>query len=153
MRGPELLIPLLGLMIPIMVVVLGAGIAMMAIYLGYRRRKEIFSMYHQERMAAIDKGVELPPLPEALLMEDGRPARPYHPRRHLFRGLAWLFIGIGMGVALAASVASNWALFSLVPCGIGLAHLIYYFVEGKKEAQAMERDRPPIIAGSSSPAS
>ena len=125
---------------------------MLAVYLGYRRRKEFFAMYHQERMAAIDKGVELPPLPEALLTEDGRPARPYHPRRHLFRGLAWLFVGIGLEVALSASVASNWALFSLVPIGIGLAHLIYYFVEGKKEAQALEREQPPVIVGGSTTA-
>ena len=139
-------------MIPIIVVILGGGIAMSAIYFGYRRRKEVFAMYHQERMAAIDKGVDLPPLPEALLTDDGR-ARPYHPRRHLFGGLTWLFIGIGLGIALAASVAYNWALFSLIPIGIGLAHLIYYFVEGRKEAAAMDSERPPIIPGSSTAAS
>lgn len=146
---PEILIPTLGLMIPIITIVMGVGIAMLAIYLGYRRRKEMFALYHQERMAAIEKGVEVPPLPEALLTEDGKPLRPYHPRRHLLRGLAWLFVGIGLGIALWASVDSNWALFSLIPIGIGLAHLIYYFVEGKKEAEAIDRERLPSPAGSS----
>lgn len=145
---PELLIPLMGLMIPILIVVVGGSAALLAIALGYRRRKEIFAMYHQERMAAIEKGVDLPPLPDALLTDDGRPARPYHPRRHLLRGLVWLFVGIGLGLALLGTVALNWALFSLVPVGIGLAHLIYYFVEGKKEAEALEREKaaqPPVL--------
>ena len=145
---PEIIIPLLGLMIPMVIVVVGGGVALLAIYLGYRRRKEIFSMYHQERMAAIEKGVDLPPLPDALLTDDSRPARPYHPRRHLLRGLAWLFVGIGLGLGLTPTAGLNWALFSLVPAGIGLAHLIYYFVEGKKEAAAIEREKasqPPVL--------
>ncbi len=144
---PEIIIPLLGLMIPIIVVVLGAGVGTLAIYVGYRRRKEIFAMYHQERMAAIEKGVEVPPLPEALFTEEGRPQRPYHPRRHLLRGLAWLFVGLGLGAGLWATAGLDWALFSLVPTGIGLAHLIYYFVEGKKEAATLDRPEPPILAG------
>lgn len=137
-------------MIPIIVVVLGAALGMLAIYLGYRKRKEIFVLYHQERMAAIEKGVEVPPLPEALLTDEGgRPARPYHPRRHLLRGLAWLFVGLGLGAGLWATAGFDWALFSLVPIGIGLAQLIYYFVEGKKEAQALDRPEPPILTASS----
>jgi hypothetical protein len=134
-------------MIPIIAVILGIAVAMLAIYLSYRKRKEIFALYHQERMAAIEKGVELPPLPEAMLTDDGRPFRPYHPRRHLLRGLAWLFVGLGGGVATWATAGLDWALFGLVPVGIGLAHLIYYFVEGKKEAQAIERDRLSPVAG------
>jgi hypothetical protein len=136
------LIPLFGMMIPIIAIVMGIGVAMLAIYLSYRKRKDIFALYHQERMAAIEKGVDLPPLPEALLTEDGKPLRPYNPRRHLLKGLAWLFVGIGLGLALWATVGYDWALFSLVLTGIGLAHLIYYFVEGKKEAEAIERLAP-----------
>jgi hypothetical protein len=134
-------------MIPIVAVILGIAVAMLAIYLSYRKRKEMFALYHQERMAAIEKGVDLPSLPEAMLTDDGRPFRPYHPRRHLLRGLAWLFVGLGGGVATWATAGLDWALFGLVPVGIGLAHLIYYFVEGKKEAQAIERDRLSPVAG------
>jgi hypothetical protein len=137
-----MLIPLAAMMIPIISIVLGIGVAMLAIYLSYRKRRDMFALYHQERMAAIEKGVEVPPLPDALLTDDGKPLRPYHPRRHLFRGLAWLFVGIGLGVALWATVGHDWALFSLVLIGIGLAHLIYYFVEGKKEAEAIEKLAP-----------
>ncbi len=132
---------LLALMIPIVAIVLGIGIAMLTVYLQYRRRKETFALYHQERMAALEKGVELPPLPDYLLTEDNRLPRAYNPRRHLLKGLIWLFIGIGLGLALWATADWEPALFSLILVGIGLAHLIYYFVEGKKEAEALERER------------
>jgi Mg2+/citrate symporter len=130
---------LLALMIPIIAIILAMGSAMLAMYLGYRKRKDIFTLYHQERMAALEKGVEVPPLPEALFSES---ARPYNPRRHLFTGLAWLFVGLGLGVALYV-VAGHWALFSLIPIGIGLAHLIYYFVEGRREAAEAQPAQAP----------
>ena len=122
-------------------IILGIGIAMLAIILTYRRRKETFALYHQERMAALDKGVELPPLPDFLLTESGHPAGPYNPRRHLLKGLVWLFIGFGTGCGVWRTAGFDWALFALVPIGIGLAHLIYYFVEGKKEAEDVDQDR------------
>ena len=132
---------ILALFIPIIAIIMGMGIAMLAIVLQYRKRKELFALYHQERMAALDKGVELPPLPDYLLADDGRPVRAYHPRRHVLKGLTWLFIGIGLGVALWAAADWEPAMFSLILVGIGLAHLIYYFVEGKREAEAMEKER------------
>ena len=147
MFEPGMLIPIIGLMIPIIAIVMGVGVALLAIYLSYRKRKEMFALYHEERMAAIEKGVDLPPLPDALLTDDGKPLRPYNPRRHLLKGLAWLFVGIGLGAALWTTVGHDWALFSLILIGIGLAHLIYYFVEGKKEAEAIERDRLSPVAG------
>ncbi len=48
----------LGLLIPIIAIIMGIGIGMLAIYLGYRKRKELFTCYHLERMAAIEKGIE-----------------------------------------------------------------------------------------------
>ena len=135
------MIPIIALFLPIIAVTMGIGIAMLAIFLNYKRRKETFALYHQERMVALDKGVEPPPLPDFLLTENGRPLGPYNPRRHLLKGLVWLFIGIGLGCGLWRTVGFDWSLFSLVPMGIGLAHLIYYFVEGKKEAEANEQER------------
>ncbi len=66
---------------------------------------------------------------------------PYNPRRRLFKGLVWLFVGFGLGVAVWATVELRWALFALAPIGIGLAHLIYYFVEGKKGAPAIGQNK------------
>jgi len=131
-----LMIPVLGLMIPIIAIIMGIGLSMLAIYLSYRKRKEIFALYHQERMAAIEKGTECPPWPERLLAEE---ATPPSPRRHLLKGLVWLFIGLAATVAVYATFDLSHALFGLIPIGIGLAHLIYYFVEGKREAEAADQ--------------
>ena len=127
----------LALLIPILAIILGVGIAMLAIFLQYRKRKETFALYHQERMAALEKGVDLPPLPEFLLSDDSNALKSYHPRRHLLKGLIWLFTGIGLGVALWPTAGFEHSLFSLIPIGVGLAHLIYYFVEGKTEAKPL----------------
>ena len=130
------LIPFIGLLIPIISIIMGIGIGMLAIVLNYRKRKEIFALYHQERMAAIEKGVECPPWPDRLLADD---ATSPSPPRHLLKGLVWLFIGLAVTVAVYATFDLSHALFGLIPIGIGLAHLIYYFVEGRKEAEAAER--------------
>ena len=123
-----MLIPLL---IPIFGIVFGCSIAIVAIYTQYRQRKDAVALYHQERMAAIEKGIELPPVPEGLLSEEDKPA---HPRRQLLKGLVWLLIGLGLTVALWFNAGHEEACFGLIPAGIGLAYLIYYAVAGKKEA-------------------
>ena len=133
-----IMIPVLGLFIPIIAIIMGIGIGMLAIYLGYLKRKHIFVLYHQERMAAIEKGIECPPWPERLLADDAAPSSP-SPRRHLLKGLVWLFIGLAATVAVYATFDLSHALFGLIPIGIGLAHLIYYAVEGRREAEAAER--------------
>ena len=127
--------PILPFLIPIIAIVMGIGIGMLAIYLNYKKRKEIFAMYHQERMAAIDKGIELPPLPDAFFKEDSSsPA----PRRRLLVGLVWLFLGLGFAGALLGAGDSETAWFGLIPIGIGLANLIYWFVAGRQEAELLE---------------
>jgi len=126
----------MALMIPILSIIMGIGIGMLAIYLRYRKRAELFAHYHQERMAAIEKGIECPPWPDRLLADEDAPPSP---RRHLLKGLVWLFIGLGVSVAVYATVDFRHALFGLIPIGIGLAHLIYYFVEGRRETEATEQ--------------
>ena len=129
----------LALLIPIISVIMGMGIAMLAIYVGYRKRRDLYQHYHQERMAAIEKGIDCPPWPDCLLTDENTPASP---RRHLLKGLVWLFIGLAAMVAVYTMFDLSHALFGLIPAGIGLAHLIYYFVEGRKEAEAMEQSAP-----------
>lgn len=135
------LIPLVGIMIPVISIVLGIGIGMLAIYTNYRKRRELYAHYHQERMAAIEKGVDCPPWPAHLLAEEDSGSSS-STRPHLLRGLVWLFIGLAAMVAIYATFDFRPALFGLIPAGIGLAHLIYYFVEGKRQAQAAEQVTP-----------
>jgi len=124
--------------IPIVAIVMGIGIGMLAIFLNYRKRKEMFALYHQERMAAIEKGIELPPLSEAFFEEDRKPRSPH---RGMAVGLVWLFVGLALLVALYFNGEGTTALYALIPVAVGLAYLIYYFAVGKKEAEALEAER------------
>lgn len=120
----------IAIMIPIVAIVFGCGIPIVAIVTNYRRRKHLFELYHQERMAAISKGMDLPPLPEDLVVEGERP-RIRTPRDSLLKGLIWLFVGLGIVAALYGLEGEREAMLGLIPAGVGLAHLIYYFVEGR----------------------
>lgn len=105
--------------------------------LNYRKRRHLMQLHHTERMAAIERGMELPPLPIELI--DGG-AAPRRRRTSLLPGLVWFFIGIAVLISLR-SLAENEALLGLIPTGIGLAYLIYYFVEGRKiEQRFLESD-------------
>ncbi|HEY5909728.1 MAG TPA: DUF6249 domain-containing protein, partial [Verrucomicrobiae bacterium] len=124
------------------------GIAMLAIYLAYKKEKESFALCHQERMLALEKGLDVPPWPAGLVDEADAP---YDTRRHLLKGLVWLFIGIALGLGLWSVVdkeGAHYSLFSLVFIGIGAAHLIYYFVEGKKQAAVAEQQQTAPVARS-----
>ncbi|HEV2436814.1 MAG TPA: DUF6249 domain-containing protein [Verrucomicrobiae bacterium] len=141
MLRPDVLI----FMVPIVAIVMGIGIGMLAIFLNYLKRKEMFALYHQERMAAIDKGIDLPPLPEDFFHEEVRtPRRSSHGT--LLGGLIMLFIGLTLYVALHFTVprtdtGGDGALYALIPTGVGVACLIYYFTVGRKIAQAVEEER------------
>jgi hypothetical protein len=108
-------------------------------------------LHHAERMAAIERGMEIPPLPIELI--DGRSV-PKRRRTALLPGLVWFFIGLALVIGTVAGSTSDdeIPLFAgLIPLGIGLAYLIYYFVEGRNvEARWLEHDlqqrangRPP----------
>jgi hypothetical protein len=111
--------------IPIVAIVMGIALAMVRVALDYRRKRELFHLHHAERMAAIDKGIEVPPLPPEFFQD-------YRHRTsgtYLYRGLVWLFIGVGVGIPmLSTGHRVNDALWSLVPIGIGVANLLYFFL-------------------------
>jgi hypothetical protein len=108
------------------------GIPIIYQILDYRRRRDIVNAHHKERLAAIERGMELPPLPEAFYSPLDRNKRP----RHLLTGMVWLFIGIALFLALGAVAGEDVRFFGLIPAGVGLAFLIYYFIEGKDEVAA-----------------
>src|SRR5258706_12545332 len=118
----------LAVMIPIIATVMGMGTAIVAIYFGYRKRTEMFKLYHQERMAAVDKGVELPPIPDSFFAS----AHTSSPRRDLLKGLVWLFLGVGITVALYSNLHSKKAPYGLLPPRIALPYLICYTAGGRK---------------------
>jgi hypothetical protein len=111
------------------------GIPIVYAIVDYRRRRDIVEAHHRERMAAIERGMDLAPLPESFFMGLEKKRRP---GTALLAGLIWLFVGIGLFVALGAVAGEDVRYFALIPSGIGLAFLIYYFVEGRKEAATTE---------------
>jgi hypothetical protein len=128
------LIPLLAL---IFAVGLPLSIPIVMISLNYRNRRRLMELHHAERMSAIERGMEVPPLPLELI--DGKSKKR---RSSLLPGLVWFFIGLAMVAGwLAAGDDELSVVFGLVPLGIGIAYLIYYAVEGRHiEARQHEMD-------------
>ena len=121
--------------IPIIAIVMSLSIPIVFAIVDYRRRRDIVEAHHKERMAAIERGMDLPPLPESFFRSFNNDRKP----RHLLSGMIWTFVGVGLLIALRAVASEDVAWFALMPIGVGLALLIYYFVEGRKLVQ-----QPPI---------
>ena len=121
--------------IPLTAIFMSLLIPIVFAIVDYRRRRDIVEANHKERMAAIERGMEAPQLPEAFYLSLKPPRR----SSYLLPGLIWLFVGIGLFVALGAVAGEDVRFFGLIPAGVGLAFLIYYFVEGRK--------LPPVSTG------
>lgn len=124
---------LAGVLIPIFSVAAVFSVPIIWIVLNYRKRRRLMELYHTERMAAIERGMELPPLPIDLI--DGRSSRR---RSSLLPGLVWFFIGLAVfaGWLMTDFDDDLPVIGGLVPLGIGLAYLIYYGVEGRHTEKA-----------------
>ena len=131
-------------LIPIFGILFGIGgpavVVIVWFTLNYHKRRKLMELHHAERMAAIERGMEIPPLPIELI--DGRSV-PKRRRTALLPGLVWFFIGLAFVIGvLSGDADGEMPMFvGLVPLGIGLAYLIYYFLEGRKvEARWLEHD-------------
>ena len=120
------------ILIPLTAIFMSLLIPIVYAIVDYRRRRDIVDANHRERMAAIERGMELPALPESFY-QGIKPARR---SSYLLPGLVWLFVGIGLFVALGVVAGEEVRYFGLIPIGVGLAFLIYYFVEGRKQPLA-----------------
>lgn len=96
------------------------------------------TMIHQERLAVIEKGVNLPPLEQ-----ETRKGGPNRQQFLLLAGLIWISVGVGAFAVLSALLAHptvqteripqgiEW--ISVAPVCIGVSHLIVYMVGRNKE--------------------
>ena len=111
-------------------------------WLRHKRR----ALIHQERLAAIEKGVDLPPL------EQETRRRAWNVQRTLLlAGLIWTSLGVCALVTLSALIASpanakleippgiQW--IGLGPITIGLSHLAVYLAGKKKENDPYEKEK------------
>jgi hypothetical protein len=109
-------------------------------YMGLREwlRHQRRTFIHRERLAAIEKGVDLP----ALEQETKRSAWNVQ-RTLLLAGLVWVSLGVCTFVTLSVVIASpantrleippgvQW--LGIAPTAIGLSHLVVYWTGKKKE--------------------
>jgi hypothetical protein len=111
------------------------ALAVLLAFIGYRQwlRHQQRVLIHKERLAALEKGADLPAWPES--------ARPVLGVRQilLLSGLIWLAIGIGGMIAAFAIVPQlqhihdapppNIGLLGIPVALIGAAHLIVYVLQ------------------------
>ena len=153
-QGSENTVAILGVMIPIVAIVLGLSVAMLKVWTDYRKKREILQAHHAERMAAIEKGIELPPLPvqfygteDNSLAEAAKVQREFKGQasglHYLRSGLMWLLIGIAISIALYAEHDNEHvhtaAWWGAVPAAFGLSRLLFYFIANRMNAGAIER--------------
>jgi hypothetical protein len=131
--------------IPIFAIAVTCGLPLVAlmifIVLNYRKRVRLMELHHAERMAAIERGMDLPPLP----FDQIEGHSPRRRRTSLLPGLVWSFVGLALLIGLG-QVSDQALVVGLLPLGVGLAYLIYYFVEGRKiEARQIDHDLAPRV--------
>ncbi len=117
----------IAVLIPLSAIILGISAGIVGIVSRHRQVLQRADLRHKERLAAIEKGLDLPP--EAVDAETSRP-------RFLLRGLIWTFVGCAGYFTLGAVAGEEEATLACIPFAVGLAYLVYYFVEGRKEVKA-----------------
>lgn len=132
----DALISMLGIAIPIVAIIGGFTVAIVGMYVHYRRQREMLQMYHAERMAAIEKGIELPPLPPELTNADrygscGRGRRS--------SGFIILFVGLALTYALWENGGGWWGL---VVVAVGLGRVVESYLDRRHYTRTVENDRP-----------
>jgi hypothetical protein len=125
----EILGPIIGLVSA----TLAMSIPIIYIVTRSRRLQRAMELLHAERMAAIERGMELPASSLEILGDQIANSR--KPRTALLPGLVWLFVGLAIAASRLSYDYRDGAplLVGLIPTGIGLAYLIYYFVEERKQ--------------------
>ncbi len=123
----------LALLIPFISIVMGISIPLTAIILHFMKRRQILEQFHKERMAAIEKGIEIPEIPAEAFCETGE--TPSRGGRHgiLLAGLIATFLGVALYFVIN-NFRPDRALVALFPIGLGLAFLMYYGAVGRKLA-------------------
>jgi Domain of unknown function (DUF6249) len=125
--GPEII----GVFIPIVAIVMGIGIGMLAIWSEHKRKAQLLEQNHRERMHAIEKGLELPPLPANLVSTSNGPSTS-SPEKAMRSGVMMTLLGILLFFAIVNVGAQEAALFGLIPAAIGIANLVYAIVLKQK---------------------
>jgi cadmium resistance protein CadD (predicted permease) len=134
MLRPEIL----GIFIPIIAIIMGCTIAIVSIWGEHKRKSQVLEQHHRERMHAIEKGIELPPLPEHLLSDGEKPPSISTPAKSLRAGIMLVLVGGLLYFAIERLGVEEVALFGLIPAAIGIANLVYAAIEWSKERRGTD---------------
>jgi hypothetical protein len=129
------------LAIPIISIILSMTLGGIAIIAWHRHKLRELDQRHKERMAAIEKGLEVPA--DHPVTEPAGNGRQRVQPRYLLRGLVWL--GIGLALTLGRRDEFAWGMstgWGWIAVGVGAAYLIFYIVEGRRPSPP-ERPQPP----------
>ena len=125
----------IGVFIPIVAIIMGIGIGMLSIWSDHKRKAQLLEQNHRERMHAIEKGLELPPIPANLVGGSNGPATA-SAAKSLRSGIMLTLIGILLYVAIDVAGGKEGALFGLIPSAIGIANLVYAAIQWNKEKES-----------------
>ena len=128
---------ILALMIPLSAIILGISAGIVGIVTRHRQLLQRADLRHKERLAAIEKGLELPPDPPEI--DTRRP-------RYLLKGLVWTFSGAAIYLALDALAGADESRLGFIPVAVGVAYLIYYAVQGRHEEKAAGNGSTPAAS-------
>ena len=134
----------LALLIPFFAIGTSIGAFIVWMVLWHRHKARELEMRHQERMAAINKGIGLPPESGPYTQSNGDAVPPYAPgspvgangskpvSKYLFRGLVWLGVGLALTLGHAPWDYGGVARWGWIAVAVGVAYLVYYSVEHKR---------------------
>jgi cadmium resistance protein CadD (predicted permease) len=132
----------IGVFIPIVAIVMGIGIAMLSVWSEHKRKAQLLEQNHRERMHAIEKGIELPPLPPNLVGLSNGPSTA-SAAKSLRSGIMLVLIGVVLFFAIDVAGGREGALFGLIPAAVGIANLVYAAIQWDKEkADSTNVERP-----------
>ncbi|UCG52757.1 MAG: hypothetical protein JSW58_04180 [Candidatus Latescibacterota bacterium] len=120
---------LVAISIPIISIIGGCAIAIVAIIMASRKKE----LEHKERLSAMEKGIDIPQAPR----EEVRP--PYLSNRT--GGLVMTFIGIALTIGLWVSGGAIAGVWGLIPLAIGIGLLISSILEKREVDQKGFGDR------------
>jgi len=101
----------------------------LGIVLSYRHRRHLIDLAHKERLTALERGLEAPPL----LSHAGGFRNEAPAASCLHRGLIFTLLGLSLMAALGVNAGTKSALWGLPATALGVAYLILYVVTASKE--------------------
>ena len=127
----------IGMFVPVIAILGGVCFAIIRVLATHRQRLQRAEFRHKERLAAIEKGLEMPPDPP----EQEQAAVAGNGSRFLRQGLVLVLVGAVLTVSMMQLTGVPY-LFGLVPAAVGAGYLLYYFIHRQHEAgrTAGERD-------------